>query len=90
MLLLYTLFAYLSSCRGAALEASSNYWMIRTVLIAVITSSLEDPYLFRSFERFKGSVDFVKFMSTEFAACLLLKGRDNHRKTFSLPKDATI
>ena len=42
-----------------------------------------NPHLLRSFRRSNVSVDFFKFLPTEFAACSKPPSRDNHRQAFT-------
>ena len=80
-LIWYCCGTYLSFCHRTASEA--NDLMIRAFFIAVsILRAWRNPHIFRSFLWYSNvPVNFFKFRSTEFAACLKPPSRNNHRKS---------
>ena len=60
--------AYLSSCHQIVSDA--KYWTIRALFIAMTLHAWRNPHLLRSFQWSNVPVNFFKFLSTEFAACL--------------------
>ena len=59
---------------------TANYWMIRTLFIAVTTSCLNLSIPASKFPWIHVRVNFLEFLSTKVAACSKPLSRDNYRK----------
>ena len=74
------------SSERLSLTLASDFFVSMALASSLLSST---PHLLRNFQWFKAPVDFIEFVSTEFAACSNPLSRDNHAKA-SYPRTQSV